>query len=93
VDFNAEMRLQECPMPSEFADGMMTCIEWDLDLAVTLQFPQFIHKMSGEMIQKTGDGVLAFVVKRVSSYLTAKVQADFHTTHQIKVPKKLKLRK
>lgn len=91
VDFNAEMRLKECP--KEIEPGVMTAIEWDLDLVVTLQFPSFIHRMSGEMIQNTGNGVLAFVVKRMSSFLTAKVQADFHHTHQIKVPKQAKLRK
>jgi hypothetical protein len=99
VDFQAEMRLQ----PRSLADLLsgeelektptMTSIEWDLNLTVTLQFPPFIHRMSQDMIQKSGDGVLAFVVKHVSNSLTAKVQNDFHKTHQIKVPKKVKLRK
>jgi len=92
VDFQAEMRLQEKPLD---IDGfpLMTCIEWDLDLAVTVQFPPFILQMSGDMIRKTGNGVLGFVVKRVSTSLTAKVQADFHHTHNIKVPQQVKLRR
>ncbi|MEE3717534.1 DUF1997 domain-containing protein [Tumidithrix elongata RA019] len=99
VDFQAEMRLQprslaEVLSGEELAQNpTMTSIEWDLNLTVTLQFPPFIHRMSKDMIQKTGDGVLAFVVKHVSNSLTAKVQNDFHKTHNIKVPKKVKLRK
>jgi hypothetical protein len=45
------------------------------------------------MLQKTGDSVLGFIVKRVSKSLTAKVQDDFHKTHDIKVPKQVKLRR
>jgi hypothetical protein len=33
------------------------------------------------------------VVKRVSNSLTAKVQTDFHQTHEIKIPKHLKHKK
>ncbi len=92
VDFQAEMRLQERPLNlAEFP--LMTCIEWDLDLAVTVQFPPFLWHMSREVIQKTGNSVLGFVVKRVSTSLTAKVQGDFHRTHNITVPKHVKLRR
>jgi hypothetical protein len=99
VDFQAEMRLEE-RLLADLLSGeelertpAMTSIEWDLNLTVTLQFPPFIHRMSKDVIQKSGDGVLAFVVKHVSNSLTAKVQNDFHKTHKIKVPKKVKLRK
>ena len=94
----AEMRLEEKPLDLQAGQQLgqnmvMTCIEWDLNLTVTLQFPQFIQRLSQDMLQKTGDGVLGFVVKRVSKSLTAKVQDDFHKTHEIKVPKQIKLRR
>lgn len=106
VDFYAEMRLEEKILDSKSdlkagenldksldKNSIMTCIEWDLKLTVTLQFPAFIQRLSKDMLQKTGDGVLGFVVQRVSKSLTPKVQADFHKTHDIKVPKHIKLRK
>ena len=97
VDFQAEMRLQEksVDLAVDLAGqrGVMTCIEWDLHLTVFLQFPQFIQRLSQDMLQKTGDSVLGFIVKRVSKSLTAKVQDDFHKTHDIKVPKQVKLRR
>lgn len=93
VDFQAEMRLLEAPVePKQQINGaVMTSVEWDLDLTVTLQFPRFIHRLPQDVIQKTGDGVLAFVVKRVSNSLTAKVQNDFHQTIGVKTPKHHKL--
>jgi hypothetical protein len=91
VDFQAEMRLRERPLDLE-EFPLMTCIEWDLDLIVTVEFPPFILLMSGEVIQKTGDTLLGFTVKQVSTSLTAKVQRDFHRTHNIKVPKHAPLR-
>lgn len=102
VGFYAEMRLEEKILDSKSdlkagenldKNSIMTCIEWDLKLTVTLQFPAFIQRLSKDMLQKTGDGVLGFVVQRVSKSLTPKVQADFHKTHDIKVPKHIKLRK
>jgi hypothetical protein len=98
VDFEAEMRLEEKTLGLQAGQKLgqnwvMTSIEWDLNLTVTLQFPQFIQRLSQDMLQKTGDGVLGFVVKRVSKSLTAKVQDDFHKTHEIKVPKQIKLRR
>jgi hypothetical protein len=98
VDFEAEMRLEEKALdvkadPQLGKNAVMTSVEWDLNLTVTLQFPQFIQRLSQDMLQKTGDSVLGFIVKRVSKSLTAKVQEDFHKTHDIKVPKHIKLRK
>ena len=98
VDFHAEMRLQEKVLDLKIAEqlgqnAVITCVEWDLKLTVTLQFPALIQRLSKDMLQKTGDGVLGFVVQRVSKSLTPKVQADFHKTHDIKVPKQIKLRK
>ncbi|MDX2256188.1 MAG: DUF1997 domain-containing protein [Pseudanabaenaceae cyanobacterium bins.39] len=94
VDFQAEMRLMEKSLEQPMNGyGVMTSVEWDLHLTVFLQFPQFIQKLSQDILQKTGDAVLGFVVQRVSKSLTAKVQDDFHSTHGIKVPRQLKLRR
>ncbi len=103
VDFQAKMSLKEVPLiPADYPKidpavlttyPVMTSVAWDLQLRVTLQFPPFIHRMPMDLIQKTGDGVLAFVVEKVSRSLTGKVQDDFHQTHQIKPPKQLKLRR
>ncbi|MDX1976166.1 MAG: DUF1997 domain-containing protein [Pseudanabaenaceae cyanobacterium bins.68] len=92
VDFQAKMELVEKPTPAEYSQisSLYTAVEWTLDLEVSLKFPQFILSMSREWIQNTGNGVLALVVKRVSKSLTAKVQADFHHSRQISLPKKLK---
>jgi len=98
VDFQAEMRLKEKPLesPKEIQLGQnltITSVEWDLHLTVSLQFPNFIQRISADILQKTGDSVLGFVVQRVSKSLTAKVQDDFHKTHTIKVPKHIKLKR
>ncbi len=98
VDFQAEMRLEEKTLELRAGeklgnDPLITSIEWDLNLTVSLHFPAFIQKLSMDMIQKTGDSVLGFIVQRVSKSLTAKVQDDFHKTHTIKVPKQIKLRR
>jgi Protein of unknown function (DUF1997) len=92
VDFHAAMELVEKPTPEEHQEisALLTVVQWTLDLQVSLQFPKFILSMSREWIQKTGDGVLAMVVKRVSNSLTAKVQADFHKTKDITLPRKLR---
>ena len=98
VDFQAEMRLQENPLVLKAGEKIdyepiITSVEWDLNLTVSLQFPSFIQKLAKDMIQKTGDSVLGFIVQRVSKSLTAKVQDDFHKTHAIKVPKQIKLKR
>jgi hypothetical protein len=98
VDFQAEMRLEEKTLELRAgeklgSDPLITSVEWDLNLTVSLHFPGFIQKLSKDMIQKTGDSVLGFIVQRVSKSLTAKVQDDFHKTHEIKVPKEVKLRR
>jgi hypothetical protein len=99
VDFHAEMRLEEKLLELRIGENpdhispLITAIEWDLNLTVSLHFPSFIQKLAKDMIQKTGDSVLGFIVQRVSKSLTAKVQDDFHKTHEIKVPKQIKLRR
>ncbi len=84
VDFQAVMELlPKVPnvaiaLPPNAKD--LTSVEWQLDLIVNLHFPQFIHGMPRKLIEKTGDAILAQVVKQISRNLTAKVQADFHKT-------------
>jgi hypothetical protein len=87
VDFQAVMILKEQP---EEGGVVMTSIEWHLDLTVTMQLPRFVQVVPQNVIQKTGDGVLAHVVKSISHSLTAKVQADFHKTIGVTMPKKRK---
>ncbi len=92
VDFRAEMYLKEDDVPPEYESPieLMTKVEWNLLLTVSLRFPRFIHRLKPETIQSTGDNILAMVVRRVSNSLTKKVQSDFHRTHGIEVPKKYK---
>jgi len=87
VEFKAIQKLVEVPFDaSELAvDGLtvpskMTRVEWQLDLKVGVWFPQFIKKFPEAVIQRTGDRLLAKIVKLVSNPLTYKVQEDFHRT-------------
>ncbi len=64
----------------------ITNIEWQLELTVILEFPQFIKIMPKILIQKTGNAILAQIVRQISRRLTTKVQHDFHKTRGIKIP-------
>jgi hypothetical protein len=92
VDFQAVMILKEQPAPEE-GGAVMTSVEWQLDLTVTMPLPRFVQVVPENVLQKTGDSVLAHVVKSISQSLTAKVQADFHKTVGVSVPKNAKKRK
>lgn len=92
VDFQAVMILKEQPAPEE-GGTVMTSVEWQLDLTVTMPLPRFVQVVPQNVLQKTGDSVLAHVVKSISQSLTAKVQADFHKTVGVSVPKNAKKRK
>ncbi|AFY69672.1 Protein of unknown function DUF1997 [Thalassoporum mexicanum PCC 7367] len=94
VDFSAEMQLEERQPNQEQSASwqVMTAVEWQLELTVSMQFPKFIHRLSNGAIQATGDKVLAYIVKKVSQSLTAKVEADFHKTMDVKIPRKHRLR-
>lgn len=100
VDFRAAMELLEMAPPQllggSAAEGglpdKITRVQWQLDLTVLLQFPRFIHALPKALIQSTGDRVLNQVVRQVSARLTRKVLDDFHTSHNITVPKRSKLR-
>ncbi|MGL5081914.1 MAG: DUF1997 domain-containing protein [Microcoleaceae cyanobacterium] len=95
VNFQSTMKLAELSVedivcrrglkPSE-RPSVVTAAQWNLDLAVGIQFPKFIQSMSKSLIQKTGDGLLNRIVKQVSRQLTYKTQLDFHNTQNIAFP-------
>ena len=91
VDFQAVMILKE--QPADEGGAVMTSVEWHLDLTVTMLLPRFVQVVPKNVLQKTGDSVLAHVVKSISQSLTAKVQADFHKTVGVTMPKNGKKRK
>lgn len=66
----------------------VTEVSWDLDLKVKVEFPQFISKLSSNLIQTTGDRLLAQIVRQISPRLTYKVQQDFHNSHNLAMPPK-----
>ncbi|NEP02600.1 MAG: DUF1997 domain-containing protein [Symploca sp. SIO2E9] len=71
----------------------ITRIEWTLELSIALRFPKFIKKLPNSLIQSTGDRLLRQIVRQVSRRLTDKVQADFHDSLGIPMPKPSKIRK
>ncbi len=96
VDFRAAMELIEINAggfvkvngQDEFTHRS-TRVQWHLDLTVTIQFPRFIHRaLPKSLIQTTGDRVLRQIVRQVSHRLTRKVLEDFHTSHQMPIPKR-----
>lgn len=102
VDFQAALELVEVPT-EQIAETMkikrsvlselptvMTRVEWQLDLVVSLQFPKFIHTLPKHIIQNTGDRLLYQVVKQISRRLTYKVQEDFHNEVGVPFPKNFK---
>jgi Protein of unknown function (DUF1997) len=105
VNYQASMELMEIPIESsEFATksffksnisslpSSITRVEWQLDLTVVVEFPKFIQKLSTSLIQKTGDCVLAQIVRQVSPRLTYKVQQDFHSSYNLPIPPKNSVR-
>lgn len=98
VDFNAAMKLVELKADSleenteltKNLSSTITKIEWQLDLAVFIKFPRFIHRLPKSLIQTTGDRLLAQIVRQVNRRLTQKVQEDFHTSLGLSLPSKSK---
>jgi hypothetical protein len=92
VDFQAALHLVEPAegSPSEAAESTLTRVEWELDLAVSIQFPRFIQALPKSLVQTTGDRLLNQIVRQVSRRLTYKVQDDFHTSHGIAFSRKRK---
>jgi hypothetical protein len=103
VSFRAAMELLELPVEpghgaersvaqadSSLPSGTITRVQWQLDLTVLIQFPRFIQALPRPLIQSTGDRVLQQVIRQVSGQLTRKVLEDFHSTHNLPIPKKSK---
>lgn len=95
VDFRAAMKLIEADSDDVADQGLadtdvarVTRVQWQLDLAVTIQFPRFIQALPKSLIQSTGDRLLNRVVRQVSQRLTRKVQEDFCETYGIPLPKR-----
>uniref|UniRef100_B8HKD0 DUF1997 domain-containing protein n=1 Tax=Cyanothece sp. (strain PCC 7425 / ATCC 29141) TaxID=395961 RepID=B8HKD0_CYAP4 len=95
VDFQAAMHLSETELEAS-ADtaklglNQLTQVDWHLDLGVAIHFPRFIYRLPKSLIQRTGDRLLAQIVKQVSQRLTSKVQDDFHSTLGVTLPKGLR---
>jgi len=92
VDFQAALHLvQPADAPtSTAAESTLTRVEWELDLAVSIQFPRFIQALPKALVQTTGDRLLNQIVRQVSRRLTHKVQDDFHASHGIAFSRKRK---
>ncbi|MFB6276339.1 MAG: DUF1997 domain-containing protein [Halothece sp.] len=87
VDYQAALELVENTNTFQsLPSASITTVEWTLDLGVTIYFPRFIYRFSKSMVQKTGDRVLAQIVRQVSRRLTYKVQVDFHTRYDLPFP-------
>jgi hypothetical protein len=99
VDYKAVMKLHE--IPAREAGGELqkifqqhgteipetiTRVTWELQMEVAVRFPKFIYKISRSILQKTGDKLLAQIVRQVSPRLTHKVQQDFHSALNLPLP-------
>ena len=102
VNYQANMNLEEISS-SEAAPGLdkvfkkegitdipsiVTRVNWKLDLQVKVKFPNFIFRLPISLIEKTGDRLLAQIVRQVSHHLNFKVQKDFHTSLSLPIPPK-----
>jgi hypothetical protein len=99
VDYEAVMRLEEIP-PLQIGEearrlfqenGLeippaFTRVIWKLQMEVKVKFPAFIYNISRSIVQKTGDNLLARIVRQVSPRLTYKVQQDFHGRFDLPLP-------
>lgn len=102
VDYQASMELQEIPVESAKSDVaavykknkiaqlplVVTQVKWELRMDVAVQFPKFIQKLPACLIQRTGDRLLAQIVRQISPRLTQKVQQDFHARFNLPNPPK-----
>lgn len=87
VDFHSVMQLVEGKGASKQCSREITFVEWQLDLAVYVQFPKFIQRLPKSLVQSTGDRLLNQIVRQVSRRLTHKVQEDFHNSLSLPFPK------
>ncbi|MGF1461240.1 MAG: DUF1997 domain-containing protein [Leptolyngbyaceae cyanobacterium] len=89
VDFKAALALNET---TSTAGEVITKVDWDLDLNVSVTFPRFIQALPKRIIQRTGDSLLSQIVRQVSKRLTLKVQQDFHETLELPFPESYRKR-
>jgi hypothetical protein len=66
----------------------ITKVQWQLNMDVAVFFPKYIHKLPQTLIRKTGDRLLAEIIRQVSPRLTFKVQQDFHEGMKLPLPPK-----
>ena len=99
VNYHAKMELKEVAGDSVKASkglfnrqspipDRITEVNWNLDLKVKVEFPQFMNKLSTNLVQTTGDRLLSQIVRQVSPRLTYKVQQDFHLNYDLTMPPK-----
>lgn len=72
------MRLQVLSQEMPDLPPVMTRWQWQLDLEVGIQFPQFIRAMPESIVHNTGDRLLRQIVSEVSRRLADRVQRHFH---------------
>ncbi|MGK7905418.1 MAG: DUF1997 domain-containing protein [Hormoscilla sp.] len=84
VDFQAQMMLVE--LPGDGLNSVKTRVQSELDLTVYLSFPKFIRVLPQTLIQKTGDRLLAQIVRQVSNRLNHKVEQNFYARHHVDRP-------
>ena len=103
VDYRSSMQLSEIPVHESYPglkdaykkfkrDDLpqkITQVKWQLHIYISVKFPKFIYKLPINFIQKTGDKVLAGIIKQVSPGLTYKVQKDFHEKYKLPLPSKI----
>ncbi|MFM7575091.1 MAG: DUF1997 domain-containing protein [Snowella sp.] len=102
VDYQAVMTLNEIAR-NEAGEGLekvyrkqginelpenVTKVQWQLNMDVAVFFPKYIHKLPQALIRKTGDRLLAEIIRQVSPRLTFKVQQDFHEGMKLPLPPK-----
>lgn len=66
----------------------ITKVQWQLNMDVAVFFPKYIHKLPQALVRKTGDRLLAEIIRQVSPRLTFKVQQDFHEGMKLPLPPK-----
>ena len=98
VNYRANLKLEEVAGDTVAKSGglfnkvnvpeRITKVNWDLDLTVKVEFPAFISKLSPNLIQATGDRLMAQIIRQVSPRLTYKVQQDFHQSQGLAMPPK-----
>lgn len=102
VDYQADMILVDIPAQdigedlikvyrhqgNEAIPEQITQVQWHLEMDVAVTFPPYIYKLPRGLIQRTGDRLLAEIIRQVSPRLTYKVQKDFHELMSLPLPPK-----